>query len=156
FSSGGLVDAVLNLGLPAPIDVQISGSNLHDAYDAARSIALKVSAVPGVSDVFIPQDIDAPGLELDVDRQHASELGLSQKEVVSDVITALNSNQMIAPSYWVDPKSGNDYMLTVQYPEAKLQSLEDLRSTPIRGTGSKAPTRLDAVTEIKQIEVPTV
>ena len=156
FSSGGLVDAVLNLGLAAPIDIQISGSNLTAAYQTARDMALKISALPGVSDVFIPEDVDAPALQVDVNRQHASELGLTQKEVVSDVITAMTSNQMIAPSYWVDPKNGNDYMLTVQFPEAQLQSLADLKATPVRGVGSKVPTRLDAVTDIKSIEVPTV
>jgi len=155
FQTGGLVDAVLNLGLPAPIDVQVSGSNLQDAYKTAHEIASKVADLKGVSDVFIPQDIDAPGLEVDINRTHASEMGLTQKEVVSDVITALTSNQMIAPSYWIDPKSGNDYMLTVQYPEGNLQSLADLKSTPIRGVGSTNSTRLESVTDIKPIEVPT-
>src|SRR5581483_10431123 len=117
FQSGGLVDAVLNLGLPTPIDVQVSGSNLKAAYATAAGLAGRIRGLPGVSDVLIPQDIDAPSLRLDVDRVRASELGLSQKEVVSNVITALTSNAMIAPSYWVDPRTGNDYMLTVQYPE---------------------------------------
>ena len=92
FQSGGLMDAVLNLGLPAPIDIQVSSSNLQKAYATAQEIAHKVSAVHGVSDVMIPQDIDAPSFKLQIDRLHASELGLAQKEVVSNVITALNSD----------------------------------------------------------------
>src|ERR1051326_7905197 len=117
FQSGGLVDAVINLGLPAPIDIQVSGSNFEQAHGTATELARKVKALPGVSDVLVPQDIDYPALQLDVDRQRAAELGLTSKEVVHNVITALTSDQMIAPSYWVDPRSGNDYLLAVQYPE---------------------------------------
>ncbi len=67
--------------------------------------------------------------QLDIDRVRASELGLTEKEVVSNVITALTSNAMIAPSYWVDPKTGNDYLLTVQYPESTVKSFSDLRAS---------------------------
>ena len=154
FQSGGLVDAVLNLGLPAPIDIQISGSDLKKSYATAEAIREKVSAIPGVSGVFIPQDIDAPALRLVIDRYHAGQLGLSQKEVVSNVITALTSNGMIAPSYWVDPRSGNDYMLTVQYPDGTVKSLTDLKSIPIRASNEKNPARLDAVTSLERVEAP--
>ncbi|MDE3017276.1 MAG: efflux RND transporter permease subunit, partial [Pseudomonadota bacterium] len=156
FQTGGLVDAVLNLGLPAPIDIQVSSDHLRDAYAAASAMALKIGQMPDVSDVFIPQDIDAPSIEVNVDRVHASEMGLSQKEIVSNIITALTSNAMIAPSYWVDPKSGNDYMLTVQYPENVVTTLADLESIPIRGSGEKQTTQLDMVANLKPIESPTV
>ena len=109
-------------------------------------MAASIRTLPGVSDVFIPQDVDYPSLRLDIDRERAASLGLNQREVVDNVITALTSNQMIAPSYWVDPKSGNDYMLTVQYPENRVRNLLDLRGIPLRGERSKDPTLLDAVT----------
>ena len=99
------------------------------------------------SDVFIPQDIDYPSLRLDIDRERAATLGLDQREVVSNVITALTSNQMIAPSYWVDPKSGNDYMLTVQYPENQHpQPARSARHAAARGAaeGPDAARRGDA------------
>src|SRR5207245_6500112 len=64
FQSGGLVDAVLNLGFPAPIDIQVSGSNLEKAHRTATELARKVRALPGVSDVLVPQDIDYPALQL--------------------------------------------------------------------------------------------
>jgi len=155
FQSGGLVDAVLNLGLPAPIDIQVSGSNLEKAYATASKIAGEVRSVPGVSDVLIPQDIDAPAFQLDIDRAMASKLGLNEKEVVSNVITALTSNQMIAPSFWVDPRTGNDYLLTVQYPESAIKTLTDLRSIPLRAANQSEPTRLDSVTSLKPIQAPT-
>jgi HAE1 family hydrophobic/amphiphilic exporter-1 len=155
FQSGGLVDAVLNLGLPAPIDVQVSGSDLHAAHETASAIAAKIRSLPDASDVFIPQDLDYPALQLDVDRLRASEMGLSQKEVVGNLITALTSNQMIAPSYWVDPKSGNDYMLTVQYPERQVRTMLDLKSIPVRSAGQPASTRLDMVSSIRRTTAPT-
>src|SRR5262249_27622378 len=89
FQSGGMVDAVLNQGLPAPIDVQVSSASLEQAYNKATDIAAEIRKLPGVSDVYIPQDLDYPSLRLDVDREHANELGLNQREVVSNVITAL-------------------------------------------------------------------
>ncbi len=83
----------------------------------------KFKALPGVSDVYIPQDMDYPALQLNVNRERASELGLNPKEVVDNLITALTSDAMIAPSYWVDPKSGNNYFVTVQYPENQVKSI---------------------------------
>jgi hydrophobic/amphiphilic exporter-1 (mainly G- bacteria), HAE1 family len=155
FQSGGLVDAVLNLGLPAPIDVQVSGMNLEKTYRTALDLANKLRQVRGVSDLLIPQDMDYPALRLDIDRQRAGLLGLRQKEVVDNVITALVSNGMIAPSYWVDPRSGNDYLLTVQYPENAVKSLNDLKQIPLRAPNSVNPTPLDSVVDIKPLESPT-
>jgi multidrug efflux pump subunit AcrB len=155
FQAGGLVDSVLNLGLPAPIDVQVSGMDMDQTYQTASGIANKIRHLKGVSDVLIPQDIDYPALRLNIDRERASLAGLSQKEVVDNVITALTSNGMIAPSYWVDPKSGNDYLLTVQYPEAEVHSLNDLKQIPIRASSSRQTTQLDAVANIAPIASPT-
>ncbi len=155
FQTGGLVDAVLNLGMPAPLDIQVSGNNLEEAHATAAEIARQARALPGVSDVLVPQDVDYPALKLDIDRVRASELGLSEKEIVGNVITALTSDQMIAPSFWVDPKSGNDYMLTVQYPENFIKSFNDLSSVPLRAPNADAATRLDTVSKITRIESPT-
>jgi HAE1 family hydrophobic/amphiphilic exporter-1 len=155
FQTGGLVDAVLNLGMPAPLDIQVSGNDLEAAHKTAVEIAGQVRALPGVSDVLVPQDVDYPALQLDINRERASELGLNEKEVVGNVITALTSDMMIAPSYWVDPKSGNDYFLTVQYPENYIKSLVDLSSVPLRGVNSSLPTRLDNVSKITRILSPT-
>jgi multidrug efflux pump subunit AcrB len=92
---------------------------------------------------------------LDVNRQRASELGLNQHEVVNNVITALTSNAMIAPSFWIDPKSGQDYMLTVQYPEAQIQTMPDLKAIPLRSADGAASTRLDMVSNVSRFLSPT-
>ena len=91
--------------------------------------------MPNVSGVYIPQDLDYPGIALNIDREKASLIGLSAKEVVDNVVTAMTSDGMVAPSYWIDPKSGNNYMVTVQYANKFLNnmSMEDFENIPLRG-----------------------
>jgi len=158
FSSGSMVDAVLNMGMPAPIDVQVSSPSLHQSYKIAQELADRMRSLPGVGEVYIPQDLNYPALRMDIDRVHAAELGLTQKDVVDNVITALNSNSMIAPNYWVDRRSGNDYFLTVQYFEKgrpSIHNITDLTNIPIHAPGLKQPTTLDAVVKLENIETPT-
>jgi multidrug efflux pump subunit AcrB len=155
FQSGGMADAVLNLGLPAPIDVQVTGSDLEASYQTALAIATRAREIPGVSDVYIPQDLDYPALRVEIDRTSSGKLGLNQREIVQNVITALTSNQMIAPSYWVDPRSGNDYLLTVQYPENHIRTLDDLTAIPLRSADRERATRLDTVSRVTRVQSPT-
>jgi multidrug efflux pump subunit AcrB len=155
FQTGGLVDAVLNQGIPAPLDIQVSAMDLRGAHEIAVKIGQRIRELPGVGDVLVPQDVDYPALKIDIDRERASELGLSAKEIIDSLITALTSNGMIAPSYWIDPKTGNNYLLTVQYPENYVKSLEELGSMPIRAMHLKNPTRLDSVVHISRVPAPT-
>jgi len=185
FSSGSMVDAILNTGMPAPIDVQVSSPDLTQIYGIAQNLATQIRQVRGVGEVYIPQDMNYPALRLDVDRVHAGELGLTQKDVVDNVITALNSNYMIAPNYWVDRKSGNDYYLTVQFFEkgqSAIHDMADFGQIPLRdrgdgagmGCGPTGPARpggpqpawacggqgrpitvLNNVVSVKQIQTPT-
>ncbi len=139
FSSGSMVDAILNQGAPAPIDVQVSSSNLGQIDGISQNLAAQFREIHGVGQVYVPQDMNYPALRLDVDRVHAGEMGLTQKDVVDNVITALNSNYMIAPNYWVDRHSGNDYYLTVQFFEkgqAAIHNMADLGQIPLRDPGS--------------------
>jgi multidrug efflux pump subunit AcrB len=155
FQSGGLVDAVLNQGMPAPIDVQVSGIDMRAANGIAQKLAQQFKTLPGVADVYTPQDLDYPSLRINVDRERTSELGLTPQEVIDNVITSLTSNAMIAPSYWVDPKSGNNYFVTVQYPEGQVKSLEDLKTMPLRAPSLKLPTYLDQVADVTPMLTPT-
>ena len=182
FQAGGLVDSVINQGLPAPIDIQIKSQDMDGSYALATQLAAKIKAMPNVSSVYIPQSIDYPGLALNIDRERASLIGLSAKDVVDDVITALTSDGMVAPSYWIDPKSGNNYMVTVQYANSWIDnmSMEDMKSIPLRGVrpagynpmqeggqsdpaSSQTPGNgdsagyvpLGAVADIQQINTPT-
>ncbi len=99
-----------------------------------------------------------PSIRMDIDRVHAAELGLTQKDVVDNVITALNSNIMIAPNYWVDYKTGNDYFLSVQYAEhgkPAIHNLVDLKQIPLRAPNLKEPTTLDSVVKLVNLQSPT-
>jgi multidrug efflux pump subunit AcrB len=145
-SSGSMVDAILNMGAPAPIDVQVSSRELNTTYNAASALATQISKLPGIGQIYVPQDMNYPALRLKVDRIHAAELGLTQKEIVDNVITALNSNTMIAPNYWVDHQTGNDYFLTVQYYEngrPAIHNFVDLTQIPLRRRGDDGRPRAD-------------
>jgi multidrug efflux pump subunit AcrB len=176
FQAGGLVDSVINQGLPAPIDVQVSSNDMHGAFELARNLSQKIKAIPDVSGVYIPQDLDYPGLALNIDRERASLIGLSAKDVVNNVITALTSDGQVAPTYWIDPKTGNNYLVTVQYANRVINhmTMEDFENIPLRGVrpagydpmqegrGAGDPgghsagyTPLRSVAEIKQINTPT-
>ncbi len=155
FQAGGLVDSVVNQGKPAPIDIQIGGNDLQQAYDIAQATAAKLKKLGSVNDVLIPQDLDYPGLELNINRVQAGLLGVSPKNVVDNVITALTSNGVISPSFWVDPKTGNSYMLTVQYPENLIKTMTDFKQIPLRSPDGANTTPLQSVADIKQINTPT-
>jgi len=182
YQAGGLVDAVINQGLPAPIDIQIKSQNMDKSYDLATLLAAKIEAMPNVRNVYIPQSLDYPGLELNIDRERATLVGLTAKDVVDNVITALTSSGMVAPSYWIDPATGNNYMVTVQYANHWINhmSMQDLESIPLHakrppGYGPMQQARqasvvpaalesgsdpggvvtLGSVAEIRQINTPT-
>lgn len=179
YHTGGLVDAVINQGLPAPIDIQIKSRNMDNSYELATQLAAKIKNMPGVANVYIPQSINYPGIELNIDRQRASLVGLTTREVIDDVITALTSSGMVAPSYWIDPHSGNNYLVTVQYANHWINnmSMEDLKNIPLHGAhpprsplaqlaspveasfnpgmSGAASVSLGSVAEIRQINTPT-
>ena len=158
FQSGSMQDAILNQGQPAPIDVQVNTRDLTLTYNTAQDLARRIRQLPGVDQIYIPQDMNYPSIRMDIDRVHAGELGLTQKDVVDNVITALNSNIMIAPNYWVDYKTGNDYFLSVQYAEhgkPAIHSLVDLKQIPLRAPNVKTPTTLDSVVKLVNLQSPT-
>jgi multidrug efflux pump subunit AcrB len=115
--------------------VQVGSNDMTGAYNLAEQLAGKIKTMPNVSGVYIPQDINYPGIALNIDREKASLIGLSAKDVVDNVITAMTSDGMVAPSYWIDPHSGNNYMVTVQYANRWLNnmSIEDFKNIPLRG-----------------------
>ena len=158
FQSGSMQDAILNQGQPAPIDVQVNTRDLKLTYSTAQDLARRIRELPGVGQIYIPQDMNYPSVRLDIDRVHAGELGLTQKDVVDNVITALNSNIMIAPNYWVDYKTGNDYFLSVMYAEHgknAIHNLVDLKQIPLRAPNVKTPTTLDSVVKLVNLQSPT-
>ena len=135
FQAGGLVDSVINQGLPAPIDVQVSSNDMEGRSISRKSCRKRSRRCQTSAMCTFPQDLNYPGLALNIDRERASLIGLSAKNVVDNVITALTSDGMVAPSYWIDPKTGNNYMVTVQYANRVINhmTMEDFENIPLRG-----------------------
>jgi multidrug efflux pump subunit AcrB len=148
--AGGLVDSVLNMGLPAPIDLQFTGKDQKAAFAYAKKIMEKARSIPGIGDMIIPQDLEAPILQVTVDRTQSGMLGVTAKDATSNLVTSLVSNAMIQPNYWIDPATGIDYLLSVQYPEGRVHNLNDLKAIPVR-----ASVRLDSVASVTKLEGPT-
>jgi hydrophobic/amphiphilic exporter-1 (mainly G- bacteria), HAE1 family len=157
FQTGGLVESIVNQGLPAPIDIQVTGTNQNAAFAVASEMAQKLRGLSDVSDVLIPQDLNYPGIQLDVRREMAARLGLTAQDVVQNVVTAMTSNGMIAPGYWIDPHSGNNYFLTVQYTPQQIgtMTLEDFKQIPLKAKNNADPTVLENVADVRMINTPT-
>ncbi len=137
FDTGGLITAALNFGLPSPIDIQVEGNRLDVAHDIAEKIRRMVAQVPGTVDVRIQQKIDYPMLEVEVDRTKAAYLGLTQRQVVTNIVTALNSSINFDPAFWIDERNGNHYFVGAQYAEPAIRSVETLEEIPVRGAGDR-------------------
>jgi HAE1 family hydrophobic/amphiphilic exporter-1 len=134
FVSGSIIDAMLNFGAPAPIDVQLSAPMTEPfpkMFSFARRLKSKLQKLPDVGQTEIKEIASYPTLVIDVDRARAARLGVTEREVATNLITAINSNQMIKPSIWINPTSGDDYYLTVQYYDNEIESLEALKDIPV-------------------------
>ncbi len=142
FQPADMVNQVLNSGLPAPIDVQIVGHSEQN-YDVARKLASQIAHIPGAADVRVQQVMDAPEIRFDVDRVRAQQIGLSQRDVASDLLISLSSSGQVAPNFWVNPANGVQYNVNVMTPQYKMSTVDQLQGTPVSITGSApAPMQL--------------
>jgi multidrug efflux pump subunit AcrB len=145
---------VLNFGLPAPIDVQVVGAIGNEAQTAAvaKQIAERVRKIPGAADVHLAQVLKQPEIRIDVDRTMAAQLGLTERDIASDLLVSMASSSMVAPSYWLD-KRGIQYLVAVQTPQHDIDSLDALATTPI-STGGDHPQLLSNVASLSRTEGP--
>ena len=148
FQTGGIVSDVLNFGLPAPIDIKVSGPKLTEVAEAASRIRAVAAQIPGTADVQVRQGMDYPELHLEVNRAKSAYMGLTEQRVVMDLITGLSSNLTLNPGYWIDPKSNNAYFVVAQYPEQALIRFEDFLNTPLVGAQVEQPSVTSAVTPL--------
>ena len=151
FQPADIVNQILNFGLPAPIDVQVSGPNTNKAGDlaVARELVKKIAVIRGAVDVHLQQITDAPGLRVDVDRLKAEQVGLTQKDIANNMLVSLAGTYRANPSYWVDPRNGVVYNIIVQTPQYRINSPETLLSTPIRAPGQATPQLLSNLATIR-------
>ena len=150
FDTGGMLSAALNGGLPSPINIQIEGNKLEVAHEIAEKIKRYAETVPGAVDVRIQQRLDAPQINIDVDRVKAAQVGLTQEEVVKNIVTALNSSINFAPSFWIDEKNGNHYFIGAQYRENDIQSINTILDIPITGKNQPTPVALRTVAKFSR------
>jgi CzcA family heavy metal efflux pump len=155
FELGGLLSSAINGGLRAPLDVRVTGPDAKTAWSAAKDLASRLSAVPGAVDVRVQQRFDAPQLDLTVDRAKAGRLGLATDEVVKNVVSALSGSSIFSPAIWVDPRSGIDYLMGVQFPENEVTSVDDLLNVPITGTHQARSVPLRWIASVSRDEGPT-
>jgi multidrug efflux pump subunit AcrB len=150
FQTADIVGQVLNFGLPAPVDVQIRYPDLARAYTVARTLRDRLREVPGAADVNIKQVIDYPTLFLDVDRERAARLGLSQRDVANSMLVSLASSALVAPSFYINPTNSVNYLVAVEVPLAKLASSQQLLATPV----TPGSAQLDQQVALRPTDAP--
>jgi len=154
FDTGGMVSAALNYGASSPIDIQIEGGSLKNAQSLAQKIRDRTTELKGAADVHVQQRLDAPALVFDVDRAKAADLGLDEKQVMDQVVTAMNSSVSINRNFWIDPESGNQYFVGVQYKEDPQMKLEDVLDIPVTGIDPQHPVKLGTLVRVRPGSAP--
>jgi multidrug efflux pump subunit AcrB len=139
FMAADIVNEVLNFGLSAAIDAQISGNDLNSDYKIASRLATRMSIIPGVTDLRIAEPLDYPSFKIDVDRAKALELGVTEQQVASGLLSSLSGNSLISPNYWLDPVNGVNYNVVTQTPIQLTHTIDQIANTPLTN-GSTAQT----------------
>ena len=142
FEPADITNQTLNFGLPAPIDVQVRGKNAAATAEIAQRLQEQIKNVPGAVDVFIQQDVNAPKLNINVDRLKAQELALTAKDVSDNVLLSLSGSGQVAPNFWLDPTTGVEYPVIVQVPQWRLRNLDTLERTAVTSSISGASDQL--------------
>ncbi|HEV2642764.1 MAG TPA: efflux RND transporter permease subunit, partial [Candidatus Elarobacter sp.] len=135
FQPADIVNRILNLGLPAAIDVQVVGGKNVSGYDVLQRLAREMRAIPGAVDVRVQQVTNAPELFFAVDRTRASQAGLTQRDVAQSLLISLSSSGQTAPNFWLNPQSGVNYQVAVQTPQYRVSSIDALETTPVVAPG---------------------
>ena len=156
FQPSDIVNQVLNLGLPAPIDVQIAGANLDGNFALAHTIADRLATVPGAADIRVQQLMDAPQLTLSADRTNLTQLGLTQSNIASNLLISLSSNGSTAPNYWLDPRNGVQYPVRAMTPQYKNATMDQFEATPVSVLGEPQPQLFQNLTSLVRTTIPAV
>ena len=150
FQAADMTSQILNFGLPAPIDIQISSRNDKAAYKIAKQIEKRLDAVPGAADVHLHQVVDVPEVRVNVDRTLADQMGVTQREVASSLLISLSSSTQTAPNYWLDPRNGVSYQVNAQTPPIRMDSLDDLTSTPVTSASGTSTQLLQSMATLER------
>ena len=136
FQPANITSQILNFGLPAPIDLQVVGRNAEANYEIAQRLATRISHIPGVADAHVHQVADQPVIRLDVDREKAAQMGLTQRDVTNSMLISLSGSGTVAPNFWMNWTNGISYNVGVQTPQYRIDSLDALLRTPISASST--------------------
>ena len=131
FQPADIITQILDFGVPAQIDIQVTGRHHDSDRDVALDIERRLRAVYGAVDVHVQQILNAPEFFVQVNRERASELNLTEQQVANNLNTSLSGSFQLNPNFWADPKTGIPYQVWVQTPEYRTNSLQDLKNTPM-------------------------
>jgi len=135
FEAANITNQILNFGLPSPIDVQIASRNAQAGYSMARELQRKIALIPGAVDVHVHQVVDYPEIRVNVDRNKAGQVGLTQADVANSLLISLSGTSQIAPAQWLNWNTGVQYQIGAQTPQRKIDSLDAMLRTPIAPLG---------------------
>jgi multidrug efflux pump subunit AcrB len=153
FETGGMIRRILNSGSIAPIEVMVYCDEPVLRRALARSLDTRISRIPHVKETYMPQGMDLPMYRVEIDRTMAQVLGFTETDALRNVITTLMSSSQLAPNFWMDPKTGNPYLIGVQYPQHLVRDKHSLERIPVTSDksssdGWRARTRLDQVASL--------
>lgn len=155
FDAGGMIRSALNEGNSTPLNVRVTGKDRLKSRKVAERVLRELSGIDGVADARIIQRLDYPQYVLEVDSAKASAVGLTQLDVMQNMVAAFNSSvQFNKKNFWIDPKSYNNYYVGVQYPEGDIKDLDTLLDIPITGPGQKTPIPLRNIATLRRTIVP--
>ncbi len=133
FQPAAMTNQILNFGLPAPIDIQIGSRQEAQGYKVAKEIEHRLEKVAGAVDVHVHQVLDGPEIKVNVDRDRAQQMGLTQRDVANSMLISLSSTTQISPGFWLNPKNGVSYLVALQTPQPNITSMADVYRTPLTG-----------------------
>jgi multidrug efflux pump subunit AcrB len=155
FSAPDIVSQILNFGIPAPIDVQVTGRDKKN-YEIAQEIEKRIVQIPGAVDVHLHQVVHGPDLRVNVDRTRAQQIGLTQNDVARTMLISLSSSGQAAPNFWLNYQTGVNYQVAVQTPQYKMDTLQDLKNTPMIAPNLPQPELLGNLASIERRESPVI
>src|SRR5246500_5764722 len=131
FQPADIVTQILNFGIPAPIDVQVVGTDQQTNYGIAQQIAGRMRHIPGTADVHVQQLMSLPTLHMDIERTRVAQVGLTAREVAQSALVSLSGSFQTSPNFWLNPKNEVTYQMAVQAPQYRMTNLQDLMNIPV-------------------------
>ncbi len=154
FQPADIVSQILNFGVPAPIDVELTGINIQADYKLAQEISNRMAQIPGAVDVHVFQMFEQPTLYLNIDRTRAQSVGLVQNDVAQSLLLTLSSSFQTNPSFWANPQNGVNYSVVVQVPQYKVDSMQSLQNIPVSSPNAKSPQVLGNLADFELTAKP--